>query len=103
MWQLFKNGVPPKQFFVTPEVKQTLKQQIEQNKEDELLDSAKKLAEKYLEKVLHTKKLTDEMTRSAMTKSMSTNDLELLKLKSNLQMDLLTNKPAERISGKMEK
>lgn len=103
MWELFRNGVPPKNFFILPEVKTTFREQIEQNREEELLQSAKRLAENYLEKFQKNKVLKEEIEKKALSKSISEKNLDLLKSKKHIKLDLITNKPTSRLVESMDR
>lgn len=89
MWELFRRGTLPKQFFETPEVKRSLRESVERHKEDELLDRANKLAEKYIAGKLDSLKQQREQQdpqrfRRAATEELTDLERVNLKIKYNL-------------------
>lgn len=101
MWELFRRGTLPKNFFEIPEVKSSLRESVERHKEDELLDRAKKLAEKYMGDKLETlKKQRSEIENSQRFRRAATEELtDLERVNLKIKYNLINN-PSEVIYKK---
>lgn len=97
MWNLYKNGVIPKDFFEKADVKQSLKSLVEQHEENKLLDQTKTLADKYMKKIQKERDQKKTLENNVNAKSMSEKNLEIEKLKRKLNLDLTLNKPARLV------
>lgn len=103
MWDLFKNGVGPKEFFQKPEVRMSLKSLVEQHEEEKLLEQAKRLADKYINKIQKQKNEKKELEQKAIVKSMSERNLDVEKLKKKLKLDLVFDKSPKRVKDSWKK
>ena len=85
MWQLFKHGMPPKEFFEKPTVKKSMKQAIEEHREDELLKKAALLLQEHL--------LKKSLELKAFSREVQTDPSQLEHARESLKKSLLHNRP----------